>query len=298
LLNLISCLLYYQSLNSFIFVILVTILYGISFTQFLPYIETIAIKYFNQEEYGKIRLYGSIGFICTTLLVPLYEDVYLFAMHIILVSSIIMYLSIIFLHFFLKKEIIVNTMLKIEKFSIFKLWPFWLSIFLMQFSFSGFYNFFTIYTIEHHISLDMISYIWTFGVICEIIMLYYQKHILKKFSLLNILQFCLLSATVRWLIIFLFPSNLTALFLSQILHAFSFALFHSASIFYLFDKYEDKKLAQHFYLGISFGLGSFLGATFAGFIYGEYIFLYEALFTFIAFLLYCKPFQVRFAKFF
>ena len=129
LLNLISCLLYYQSLNSFIFVILVTILYGISFTQFLPYIETIAIKYFNQEEYGKIRLYGSIGFISTTLLVPLYEDIYLFSMHIILVSSIIMYLSIIFLHFFLKKEIIVNTMLKIEKFPIFKLWPFWLSIF-------------------------------------------------------------------------------------------------------------------------------------------------------------------------
>ena len=60
----------------------------------------------------------------------------------------------------------------------------------MQMSFGAFYNFFTIYETEHGISLEMTSYLWSFGVICEILMLYFQAPLLKN-NLLNVIKFCL-----------------------------------------------------------------------------------------------------------
>jgi len=69
------------------------------------------------------------------------------------------------------------------------------------------------------------------------------------------------------------------------LHAFSFALYYSATIAYLFHIYENKKLAQQFFGGISFGLGGFVGSILAGIFYGEYLFLYASFVAFIAFLI-------------
>jgi PPP family 3-phenylpropionic acid transporter len=48
---------------------------------------------------------------------------------------------------------------------------------------------------------------------------------------------------------------------------------------YLYSLYENKKLAQQFMYGIAYGLGGFLGALIAGWIYGEYLFLYMAIFS-------------------
>ena len=55
--------------------------------------------------------------------------------------------------------------------------------------------------------------------------------------------------------------------LSQILHAFSFALFHTVAISTLFSLYEARRLSQQFFFGISYGLGGFIGALGAGALY-------------------------------
>jgi len=59
-------------------------------------------------------------------------------------------------------------------FSLSKYWAFWTSAFLLQVSFGFFYNFFTIYEAAHGFSQTTISYLWSFGVICEVAMLYFQ----------------------------------------------------------------------------------------------------------------------------
>jgi len=69
---------------------------------------------------------------------------------------------------------------------------------------------------------------------------------------------------------------------SQSLHAFSFALFHSAAISYLFYLYRHKSLAQQFFSGVTYGLGAFIGSLYAGYVYElypQYLFLSA---TFIA----------------
>lgn len=153
----------------------------------------------------------------------------------------------------------------------------------MQMSFGGFYNFFTIYETEHGISLEMTSYLWSFGVICEIAMLYFQAPLLKH-NLLNIIKFAIAMTTLRWLLLYLFPDSLPITFFTQGMHAFSFGLYHSSVIIYLYSLYTNKKLAQQFMYGVAYGLGGFTGAIIAGWLYGEHLFLYSSLFSLLAFL--------------
>jgi PPP family 3-phenylpropionic acid transporter len=74
----------------------------------------------------------------------------------------------------------------------------------MQVAFGGFYNFFTIYETSHGISLELTSWMWSFGVICEIVMLYFQGPLLEK-NLLNIIKFTILITSFRWLLLYLYP---------------------------------------------------------------------------------------------
>jgi len=154
---------------------------------------------------------------------------------------------------------------------------------LMQVSFGTFYNFFTIYETEHGISLEVTSYLWAFGVICEIILFYYQASLLKRFSLLSLVKLGVFATALRWFLLFLFPSSLFISYATQSMHAFSFALHHTAALSLLYTLYTHKKLAAQFYYGLSFGLGGFIGALLAGYFYGEYLYLYASIVALLSF---------------
>ena len=128
----------------------------------------------------------------------------------------------------------------------------------------------------------MTSYLWSFGVICEILMLNYQAPLLQN-NLLNIIKFSIFITAFRWFLLYLFPDNLSVSFFSQSIHAFSFGLYHTAVIMYLYKIYSNKKLAQQFMLGFAYGLGGFIGALIAGLVYGEYLFLFSSFMAVLAF---------------
>ena len=117
--------------------------------------------------------------------------------------------------------------------------------------------------------MDMTIYLWSFGVIVEVAMLFFQGRFLRG-NLLTVLQVTVFATVIRWFLVFLYPVDLGVLFFAQSLHALSFALFHSAAISYLFLHYKHKSLAQQFFSGISYGLGGLSGALIAGFVYEHY----------------------------
>ncbi|AXH16246.1 MFS transporter [Malaciobacter mytili] len=278
-----SILFYFTIYNFYAFMINNAIL-GACLSLILPYLEVIAIKDLGKEKYGKSRLYGSIGFMLISLLLAKFLKDPTTALDFYLTVNI---LTVIFALFLLRFDGNHETTVSTKPFSFFEHWTFWAALFLMQISFGGFYNFFTIYETEHGISLETTSYLWSFGVICEIVMLYFQAPILKN-NLLNIIKFCLAITSIRWLLLYLFPDSLMVTFISQSIHAFSFGLFHSAVIMYLYSLYENKKLAQQFMYGVAYGLGGFIGAIIAGLLYGPNLFLYSSFFSFLAFLVIAK----------
>ena len=277
-LSIISSVSFYLTIENFFLFLINNALLGVCLSLILPYLEVTAISSLGKEKYGKSRLYGSIGFMLISLVLAKFLTQPYIAIHYYLVLNI---LTVLFALFLLRFDVQRKDSILKESFSFFKYWPFWISLFFMQMSFGGFYNFFTIYETAHEISLEVTSYLWSFGVICEILMLYFQAPLLKN-NLLTIVKFCVTITTLRWILLYLYPDSLGVTFLTQSIHAFSFGLYHSSVIIYLYSLYENKKLAQQFMYGVAYGLGGFVGAIVAGAVYGEFLFIFSALFSLLS----------------
>jgi len=282
----IGALLLLYTVENFWTYLISNLLFGASMGVVLPFVETIALSTLSKKLYGKIRLWGSIGFIVVVLALGELNVSSTLTFYFL---SLVALFTFLFGYFIVHKESVAKgeEEEKSSAFSLRKYWAFWSSIFLMQVAFGGFYTFFTIYAGEQGFSSKVVSYLWSFGVICEIIMLYFQGALLQR-NLLTILKFATLITAFRWLLLYLYPSSLFLTFLGQSLHAVSFALYHTSAITYVFSLYTQKRLAQQFFLGISFGLGGSLGAFLSGFVYDSYpkqLFLVESFITFIAFIM-------------
>lgn len=177
----------------------------------LPFIETYAMDYLKKERYGKSRLYGSLGFMLIGIVLAKVLENPMIGLH----FFIFCVLSTILFGYLITKDTIDKRPKeeKDEKFTILKIKYFWISLFFMQVSFGAFYNFFTIYATEYSITLEMVSYLWAFSIICEIALFYFQAPLLKL-NLLNLLKFSVFVAVLRWLILYLFPESLTLIFIS------------------------------------------------------------------------------------
>ncbi len=280
-LTFLGTLLFLGTVQSFEFYLFANLLFGASMGISLPYVETIALATLPKGSYGKVRLWGSLGFMGISLWLG---KILVVPYHALYYLSATAFLTFIFGAMLIKYDSSTHSTAKDDSsFSLKKYWSFWLSVFLMQVGFGGFYNFFTIYETSHGVSLEMTSWMWSFGVICEVFMLYFQGPLLQR-NLLNILKFATFITAIRWMMLYLYSDSVSLTFASQSLHAISFALYHTAAITYVFSLYTQKKLAQQFFLGIAFGLGGSVGALLSGQIYGENMFLIESFITFISFM--------------
>ncbi len=270
--------LFFLTLDHFLLFFIANLLYGAAMGVILPYVDTIALQLVKREHYGRVRLWGSIGFMAIALWLGRVLETPMQSLGYLLALAMATLLGGWLLARYDQGHHPTRSG-KGGTLSLKRHWAFWLSAFLLQVSFGGFYNFFTIYETAHGISLEMTSWLWSFGVLCEIAMLYWQGPLLRR-NLLGLIEFATATTILRWGLLWLWPDSLLVAFAAQSLHAFNFALYYTAAIAYVYDLYEDKKLAQQFFLGITFGLGGAVGALLAGWIY-EWrpadLFLFEAL---------------------
>lgn len=259
---------FYPALEYFWPLLIVNILFGIGLALVLPYIEVIALESIGKEHYGRIRLFGSVGFIAVSLVLVKYLSGPYIGIAFLIAMALITLLFGALIGWKQRRVSSAECDSGHEacQFSVFTHLSLWIGFFLMQVSFGPFYNFFTIYTTDHGVSLETTVWLWSFGVIAEIIMFYFQGPLLRG-NLLKLLQITAALTALRWLIVALFPASVPMLYASQLLHAFSFALFHSSAIALLFHLYNARRLSQQFFFGISYGLGGFVGALGAGALY-------------------------------
>jgi len=260
--------------KNFYLISLAFFILGASFAVVFPFIEAIAIEKLK-EKYGLSRVYGSLGFMLFGIIASY--------IHIDLVCAFIVLLiltNLTALYFTQNKTI------KKEYSKIFltKEWKFWTALILMQISFGGFYNFFTIFNLKHGIEKEYIGWLWAIGVTAEIGIFVIGHKFLKKLPPIKWIKISILLTSVRWLMVWAFAGNLIMIALSQLIHAFSFAIFHTSALLYISQKYKNKTLAQQFYAGIGYGFAAFLGSILSGMLYGDNLFLYESLLALLGFL--------------
>ncbi|SFV54088.1 putative MFS metabolite transporter [hydrothermal vent metagenome] len=260
---------FYLSLEHFFPLLLSNIALGIGLALILPYVELLSLGVIGKERYGKVRLFGSLGFIIVALVLVKFLNSAFVALDFLFVLTLMMSFFAYLVQRHSQKVQKKESEIYENDISLLRDWKLWSALLLMQMSFGPFYNFFTIYETDRGISLDMTVYLWSFGVIVEVAMLFFQGRFLRG-NLLKVLQITIFATVLRWFLLFAYPTTLGVLFFAQSLHALSFALFHSAAISYLFAHYKHKSLAQQFFSGITYGLGGLLGALFSGFIYEYY----------------------------
>ncbi|MGL4996855.1 MAG: MFS transporter, partial [Deefgea sp.] len=115
-------------------------------------------------------------------------------------------------------------------------------------------------------SQSVIGWLWSIGVLAEILVFAMMPQITRRFTLRVLFLFGLSVAVVRFGLIGLGVKSLALLVLAQIAHAFTFGSHHAVSMSYIHRYFTGRHQAkgQALYIAASFGLGGSLGGILAG----------------------------------
>ena len=244
------------------------------------------------ELYGKVRKWGSVGFIVGVFSIGA-------LLEIVTISMLpIMLLCIAFTAFLWSFTIhepkhAPQAQKKLEPLlPILKrpsVWAFFSIEFVMLFAQAPFYSFYSNYLKQAGFSTTEIGFLWSVGVIAEIMMFAYATFFLKRFSWRVLVSLCLLMTGIRFVLVGTFPESFLMQFLSQTLHAFSFGLFHVLAMRIIFQNFSlgQQGRGQALY-STMWGLGVASGSILAGHYWqqfsGEWIFIFAGCITLFGFI--------------
>jgi PPP family 3-phenylpropionic acid transporter len=242
----------------------------------LPLIETITFDYLSKQpgQYGRIRLWGSVGFIAAVLVIGWLLDRQP-------ISSLLGASWLVLLGIFAFSLAIPDIPRQSEfvdgksqkKLGEILFTPSVLTLlsscFAMSAAHGALYIFYSIHLAEHGYSTTAIGLLWTLGVIAEIGVFMVMPNISARWSLRSILITCYLTAVIRfitigWLIDWIF----IAIF-AQVLHGLTFGAHHAASITAINRWFpgSSQTRGQALYSSLSFGAGGLLGGLLSGYLW-------------------------------
>jgi PPP family 3-phenylpropionic acid transporter len=222
------------------------------------------------KRYGRLRLWGSIGFIVMVLFagelfqrtsIELYPYVGILVFILLAMTTFGMHEPKVERRKMVKGELLVIL------FNPDVRW-FLLSGFFMIFAHAALYVFYSLYLADLGYDKFQIGLFWAIGVLAEVVFFYFQSKVLSKVDAEVILQGTFMIGVIRFILIAFAPIT-SVLIIAQLMHAGTFAAHHSAA----------NKLLQRWFTGpvqargqalmatISYGLGGTLGGLCAGWIW-------------------------------
>ncbi len=261
----------------------------------LPQFEVITLAYLDKQyaQYGRIRLWGSIGFIAAVMGLGLLFD-FISIQHLPL--AILSFLLLIWLSSFgLSDRSHKKSHESTEGFLALVKHPFMICFllvsFLLQFSHGPYYTFYTLYLVNHFdYSSSFAGLLWSLGVLAEIVIFLIAPILFKHFSLPSLMLWSLFLTAIRWLLIGYLADYLVLLVIAQLLHACSFGIAHAIAIDWIRQHFAagHQGQGQALYSSLSFGAGGATGALAGGFVWDlstESAFLMSAIAAFLAWLI-------------
>ncbi len=275
--------------DSFLGLVVITIGFSIFRNPILPLVDSTTLNYVMKKggDYGRIRLWGSIGFVFGTLIVGfllLFKELFPIET-ILIVISFFLFLSFLSslkipVKVTPKKNIHFREVLKSLKSKVLIL--FLLTSFLHILGMAAYHSFFGLYVLAdyepYHVGLFTIP-----SILSEAVLLHYSSSILKRYSPYHLLSIAFLATIFRWLSLYFFH-DIIPIVLSQTIHALSWGLFFVTSISFIDYHFKDRLRTSGITLfsTLVFGLGNALGYYLAGTISQKYS--YNDLFLYCSFL--------------
>lgn len=222
------------------------------------------------KRYGRLRLWGSIGFIAMVLFAGELFQSKGIELYPIVGSIVLIFLAVVSFKLHepkMERRKMVKGELLVVLFNADVRW-FLLSGFFMIFAHAALYVFYSLYLADLGYNKFQIGLFWALGVFAEVIFFYFQSKVLSRLDPEVVLQMAFGIGVIRFALIAFFPLT-WVLILAQIMHAGTFAAHHSAAT----------KLLQRWFTGplqargqalmatVSYGLGGTLGGIVAGWLW-------------------------------
>ena len=241
----------------------------------VPLADSIALGYLKSsgEGFGRVRLWGSLGFSVAVLAMGQFFSVaglgYLFA-----VTALLFLLSLLATSGLPQGDAAPRRKLGREAWGLLANRSFLVFVTftcLVQITFSAYNTFFSLYFTSLGGATNLLGTAWMLSAISEIPFFHYGEVLLRRYGPANLLRFAAIVFGARWVIYPLLTSP-GAVLAAQLLQGLSFGLFYLAAVHYAstLSPRELLTTGQSLFAAITFGIGSTLG-SFVGGILVQYL---------------------------
>lgn len=270
--------------NTFQSVALLMLIFSFFQNAILAQFEGVTLFWLGDQKaklYGKIRKWGSVGFIVGVFTIgAILEIVHISMLPILLL--IIASLAFIWSFTIREPDSAPTSQKYLEPLLPVLKRPtvaaFFAIEFILLFSHAPFYSFYSNFLKSLNFSTTEIGFLWAMGVFAEIFMFSIASKIFQRFSWRSLVIVCLLVTSIRWMLVAVFSHYFIGQLFAQCLHAFSFGLFHLIAMRVIFQNFSagQQGRGQALYstmwgLGVAFG--SVLAGHFWKILSGELIFM-------------------------
>ena len=235
----------------------------------LPLVEALTLGHLaaHPERYGRIRLWGSIGFIVTVMGVGFLLDsapisAQLWVSWALLLGTLVSALTLTEVQGH-AGQVAAPILQVLRQRKVGYLLGAGL---LMTAAHGALYVFYSIHLVGHGYGKTLVGLLWTLGVVAEIVVFLLMPRISSRVSLRQILLACFALAVVRFALIGWAVEFIAVLVLAQLLHGASFGAHHAATMAALNRWFAAGQQARALalYGSVAYGAGGLGGALLAG----------------------------------
>lgn len=236
----------------------------------LPLVEALTLGHLEgrTEYYGRIRLWGSVGFIAAVLATGAWLDrAPLSSMLWVNLGCLVaigvcarMLVDAPTPAVATEPRPLTSSLVRGEVLALLA------ACLLMSAAHGPFYVFFSIHLVEHGYQKSAIGALWSLGVIAEIGVFIAMPRLLRVWSPRRILEISFVLAILRFLLIGWAAGSMSLMLLAQIMHGATFGAFHAAAMAALNHWFPARQQArvQALYGSVSFGAGGMIGNLVSG----------------------------------
>ena len=235
----------------------------------LPLVEALTLAHLaaTPERYGRIRLWGSVGFIVTVMGVGFLLDLapissQLWVSWVLLLGTLVSALTLTETKGHADHNVVpILQVLRQSKVG------FLLAAgLLMSAAHGALYVFYSIHLVAQGYGKTLVGLLWTLGVIAEIAVFLFMPRVAVLVSLRQILLACFALAALRFILIGWAVEFIGILIFAQLLHGASFGAHHAATMAALNRWFVagQQARAQALYGSVAYGAGGLGGALLAG----------------------------------
>lgn len=236
----------------------------------LPLVEALTLDHLKgrTEDYGRIRLWGSVGFVAAVLGVGALLDAAPLATLLWVCAALLA--GIVACAAALEEAPPAAAARAHPPLRLALLRPEVLALlaacFFMSAAHGPLYVFFSIHLVDHGYGKTLVGALWSLGVIAEILVFLLMPGLIRRHAPRAILLASFALAVLRFLIIGWQVDSLPLLLAAQVMHGATFGAFHVAAVTALnrwFPSQQQGRV-QALYGSVSFGAGGMLGNLFSG----------------------------------